>query len=792
MDTASGRLGRALADKSPLGISSDNRFLAFGTNGKDDPTFGVRIYDVLEDRWTTRFSDPSWAAVRRAYFSPRGRYLIGAGNSAMYVGEISSGRTITQLPANDNRNLKFSASIDRLLVQKQDSALNDQPWVLSVIDLATGRQLASLKTGLRWSYDPHAQFSPDGRRLAFFRADPQGKGQEQVSVCLWSDDAAEPVRLDSFSRFDSDRQGLVFSVDSRRLLIHAHAPLPSRPRVVQLWDVQNHRLLRKTSADAAPTADSLLVCDRYGAVVVVTRSFDPMADPMMVVTAFSLGMSALQPLRARMLPPLDSLIRRLARSTTAGRCEVWDLASGDVRARHYGSSAQLSPDQRFLLVPSSTIQQSSIIDMASGRLHLVAHGWPSGKGRSPNDLVFGPDGSKLVTRIDWPDGRIENLIWDLTKKTRVPLPADGSSPRAFSPDGKRFVTYALRHDAGIRVWDAASGALLRTISLEVRGRLPGAPHPPIDGLDFSPDGRHVAVRLLGEVRIANLETGSVYTAIPRDGHHGAVADIAVSPDGALLASAGEDRTVGLWRTEDGQYVGLLEGYQAPLRSLRFLPDGRLLTRDAQGALALWKIHLAVQDQRLTVKAEAQWQAESTGVGLALSTDGNLIATGGADGTVGLWSAADGKPIKKLEASGSGNIASLAFSADAGAVAAAGADGLVRLWDVTTGSLTASWDGGQGAIRALAFHPHGGLLATAGADIRLWDPATRQLLLVLNKHARSVRNVRFSSDGRMLVSGGEDETTIVWDVEQLRQAMEKMGLGWQTSERSSASRPQAIQ
>jgi hypothetical protein len=209
-------------------------------------------------------------------------------------------------------------------------------------------------------------------------------------------------------------------------------------------------------------------------------------------------------------------------------------------------------------------------------------------------------------------------------------------------------------------------------------------------------------------------------------HRGAVYSLAFWPDGRLLASGSQDRTVRLWSLREGQLVGTLKGHSDNVNSVAVSPDGSLLASgSADKTVRLWSL------SRGEPAGELRGHSESVST-VAFSPNGRRLASGSLDQTIRLWSVSKGDeagqwlcrcPIWSLASSPDGKLLASGSSSPGGKLLASGGfDDTIRLWTVPTGECNDTLEGHSGQIKSVAFSPNGKLLASADADgvILLWE------------------------------------------------------------------------
>ncbi|MBA4192534.1 MAG: hypothetical protein C0467_31590 [Planctomycetaceae bacterium] len=273
---------------------------------------------------------------------------------------------------------------------------------------------------------------------------------------------------------------------------------------------------------------------------------------------------------------------------------------------------------------------------------------------------------------------------------------------------------------------------------------------------FTPDGKRVvSAGQGGTIRLWDATTGQQLGTL--QGHKGQVFGLDVNPDGSLIASAGIDRAVQLWDVESGKIIHNMTGHAGPIRDLAFSPGGdRIASASDDKTVKVWNIKTGKEIITMTGHTASV-------SGVAFSPDGKQLAsTSSRDQTVRIRDSRTGEQIKVVHHSRP-EVRRLAFSPD-GTRLAAITYGSYMLWDTRTWELVAEVRAHNRIVHCVAFSPDGTQLATAGdsTEIKLWDSRTGNLINTLSGHVKMVWDVAFSPDGTRLVSASADKTVRIWN------------------------------
>jgi WD40 repeat protein/class 3 adenylate cyclase len=408
------------------------------------------------------------------------------------------------------------------------------------------------------------------------------------------------------------------------------------------------------------------------------------------------------------------------------------------RARHTATVAQSGrlaaqsrevapqhPDLALLLALEAGRLDDSV-DTRGALLGALEQGarirrWLQGFDSPVNDSAFSPNGRLLATTTF-----SGTTLWDTRTWRQVgpPLRSRDGSGLDFSPDGR---TLAIAGGAGsVELWDVATRRKRRELMDPAANK---SPDPALSVVRFSPDGRVIAAgpQETNHVTLWNAATGRVsgrpITTNPPG--TGGAQSIDFTPDSKRIAVPGAPGTVGIWEVATGLRVGKpLRVGDAGLGKAIFADDGHaLIASDDAGFVTMVDVGTGRRIGRpLSVGDQA---ADS----LALSPDGRLLAAATFAGTVHVWDTKTGTRYGKPLAVDTSPVGDVEFSPDGRTLASSHLRSAV-VWDMSGGQAIGKPIGGPTDVTTdVSFSPDGRRLVVGrlDGDAVVYNTATRRQL-----------------------------------------------------------------
>ncbi len=454
-----------------------------------------------------------------------------------------------------------------------------------------------------------------------------------------------------------------------------------------------------------------------------------------------------------------------------------------------------SPDGTLLVATDKDRTPLRIWDVTTGKLlKTLSQTWGRGI------LTFSIDGKLLAGQTS---SRKINL-WDVETKTLLTTLSgkidDKIKELAISPDSKTVA--GASQNGEIHVWDVNTGEELFFEKLFLYNNKEHTSQ--LDELMLAPNNSHLAARYGNTITLWNT---SNFTQLPNRIDAGRYSTFTFSPDGSTVTSASgfmygkqiRDEfvkesvvaTLSFWDTRTGNQISEypVESHKGEIpedsgqrkfssigngsigmyNPAIFSQDGYTLatvlntlrenvTDDYRYTLFLWEVW---EDERRRVHTTLKGHTDKINV-LALTPNGDTLASGSDDGTIRLWDTSTGTQILSIPSS---KTDALAFSMDGKILASINNSVSIQLWDVGTGKQLTSLNGQNEVVTDLKFSPDNNILASGNLDgtIQLWDISNGKQLGLLKGHTSRLINLVFSSDGKTLVSGGRDGDIFLWNV-----------------------------
>lgn len=616
------------------------------------------------------------------------------------------------------------------------------------------------------------KFSPDGKTLAIARgaAEPV---QQFGRIELWDTDSGSLRRV--IQGFDGPVRSISFTPDSKTIISGSLEYLPEKLQQkatsrsgdvssqVKWWDVSTGDLRRKSELSSEDAVSIRVGSSPDGKQIAVVQS----------LRRYS-GLNTRGPLLTS-----DIGSPRTFFPVTTSELRLLDSASGQQKIKiNIKSPGTLAYSGDGRLIATIGEGQVKIFDANTGK----GVGELKDFRGSANALAFSPDSQSLAVvsmKLDQESagdlirlmGRSEVKIfnvkdWSLSAKLN-----DLGAVRCvtYEPSGRFLLLGGMLNDnekvavPALKIWDLQSRAVARfptggenyeeavkLVTVAGNGRI----------LAFaSGDDSIKIIDTQGWKTRQTIDASSVGDKVKRPVGRfvlnvKTILEVAFNSAGTLVTAESDQGEIKQWDARTGELKFQVEGNEGPSQ-VSASPQSRLFSELVDGELTLWS-----SDKRLRRRLELPNQ--SPALATAFSSDG-LTMIVAVPGKVLLYDTTTDTLVKSFPVPGV-QISSVAISNSKQTIAVAESVGNVRLLRFSDGSLMQTLAGSE-KILDLSFSPDDAIVASAaGHDINLFDARTGTLIKKLSRHDSAVNAVAFSPNGRLVASGSDDRTAIIWQLD----------------------------
>ena len=391
--------------------------------------------------------------------------------------------------------------------------------------------------------------------------------------------------------------------------------------------------------------------------------------------------------------------------------------------------------------------------LASGGEDATARVWTIGgsakilKGHTQRvySVSFAPDGKRLASGSD--DRTL--WVWDVALGTGTQLGAqDNGGIRAveFTRSGTEIA--AGGWDFDLKLWPVAGGA-----AAAWNDRMS------VHDIAVSPDGRvMVSAGDTGELRFWEVSTRNLITTIELPG--GRTSSVVMSDDGKWLVTAGDNKVPVVWDISALPRLVDAVGHRNGIAELRITNDGtRVSTISDDYTLRVWDLADGREQLQLSLPSQPGTRTFCSSPHL---TKRGVISAACDDRVIRRWDLT-GKPLSGIPTSVYLRIAALA--PDDSLLAAGHMKGVLGLFDVDAGTRVVEKTLHDHQIYGVAWGP-GGVVATASLDntIKIWSSKLELLHRFRIDGDDGALRTTLSSDGKIVLGGAQDGTLYAWEVE----------------------------